>query len=96
MPDKIVYYQHDEYPWYLARLDVLEGFEKFDLDTKEWVEDGELFYRVYEDDDFHKITEEEANQVISKIPDGLAELSDEETGNKLEEIFYEKDDEFED
>ena len=87
MDEKITFYQHDDFPWVLVKVTDRSWFESFDYDKKKWVRDPDMFYRVYEDDEYHEISEKEADEIIEKIPDGLKELSDEEAGNVLESIF---------
>ena len=88
--ENIVFYQHDDCPYLIVKATDTFYFERFDLDTKKWVLDDDKFYRVYEDDDYHRITEEQVDDVISRIPDGLSDMSDEEAYEKLSSAFADK------
>ncbi len=79
------FYLHDEVPWAVVRQNAFTDFERFNPVTRKWEDDRDLFYDVV--DDYHHITQEQADEVIAKIPDGLSGMDDEKVYEKLSSVF---------
>lgn len=73
--DKVMYHAKDYSPFVIVKQTGFFEFERFDIDTKKWVDDPDEFYRVCEDCEYHVIDEAEANRVIDIIK-GLDNVED--------------------
>ena len=77
------FYMHDSLPFRLARQNDFTDFDAFDLKKKKWVEDRYLFQRVCMDCEYHHITEDEANKVISVLSGDINNMTDDELIDKI-------------